>query len=245
MNKNSNTYTFIYAAILIVVVAAVLAFVADKLKPRQVSNVETEKRMYILRAARLGQEALTASNRNAYVAQEFAKYITESFVVDAQGQRVEGEAFSVDMKAQTELLASGNLAKLRLPVYKASLEDGRSLYVLSVYGAGLWGPVWGYIAVEADFNTVYGTVFDHKGETPGLGAEIANPKFSGQFTGKTLFENGAFVSVQVKKGGGTQGQTHAVDAISGGTITSRAVENMLSQCLGAYVPFIQKQLNNR
>ena len=135
-----------------------------------------------------------------------------------------------------------DIAQRALPVYVCS-KDTDTLYVFPVRGKGLWGPIWGYIALESDFNTVYGAVFDHKSETPGLGAEIKNDWFERNFNGKEIFENGEFVSIEVAKGGHTQNNIHAVDAISGGTITSKGVQAMLFDCLKGYLDFFAKHKN--
>ena len=122
------------------------------------------------------------------------------------------------------------------PVFVYVNESGAKKYVVPVRGKGLWGPIWGYIALNDDLNTIYGAVFDHKGETPGLGAEINTEWFQEPFTGKTLFdENGEFVSIEVVKGGADPSDPHGVDAISGGTITSKALEEMILDCLTGYV----------
>jgi Na+-transporting NADH:ubiquinone oxidoreductase subunit C len=126
-----------------------------------------------------------------------------------------------------------------------SRANGKHLFIIPVSGSGLWGPVWGYVAVEGDWNTISGVVFDHKGETPGLGAEIAAPIFEDQFVGKKLFEGSELVGITVLKGSGaSRGNDHAVDAISGGTITSRAVENMIRSTLTQYKSYIEKQRSN-
>lgn len=132
-----------------------------------------------------------------------------------------------------------------LPLYE-SHAGGKTLYIVPVAGSGLWGPVWGYVAVEQDWNTISGVVFDHKGETPGLGAEITTPKFRDQFTGKKLFDaSGSLVGITVLKGAGSsRDNDHAVDAISGGTITSRAVETMIRATLEEYRSYIEKQRDN-
>ena len=109
---------------------------------------------------------------------------------------------------------------------------------MALHGAGLWGPIWGYISVDADKNTVYGTDFSHASETPGLGAEITKPAFSGQFAGKQLFKGNEFKSIAVvKKGKSADGQDY-VDGISGGTITSQGVSAMLYNSLNSYVQFL-------
>jgi Na+-transporting NADH:ubiquinone oxidoreductase subunit C len=131
-----------------------------------------------------------------------------------------------------------------LPLYE-SKAGGKHLYIIPVSGSGLWGPIWGYVAVEGDWDTIAGVVFDHKGETPGLGAEITTPKFTDQFVGKRLFEGSELVGITVLKGAGaSRGNDHAVDAISGGTITSRAVETMILATLGEYKSYIEKQRSN-
>lgn len=134
------------------------------------------------------------------------------------------------------------LDKRKLPVYVCN-KDADTLYIIPLRGKGLWGPVWGYLALESDFNTLYGAVFDHKSETPGLGAEINTDWFESAFKGKKLFENDEFVSIEVAKGGNTQDNIHAVDAISGGTITSKGVEAMITDCLQGYLTFFDKQKN--
>jgi len=123
-------------------------------------------------------------------------------------------------------------------------ENGERKLVVPVRGKGLWGPIWGYVALGSDLNTIAGAVFDHKGETPGLGAEINTGWFQEPFTGKTIFdENGKFVSIEVVKGGADPADPHGVDAISGGTITSKALEEMLADCMAGYVNHF-KEISN-
>ena len=116
------------------------------------------------------------------------------------------------------------------------------LSILFLYLKGLWGPIWGFISLEEDLNKVYGAVFDHKSETPGLGAEINRPFFEDPFTGKTIFEGEDFVSIKVVKGGAKDGDMHAVDGISGGTITSDGVSDMLYERLSMYLPYFKGQM---
>ena len=123
------------------------------------------------------------------------------------------------------------------PVFESA--DGR--YVIPITGQGLWGPVWGYMAFEHDLNTVSGIILDHKGETPGLGAEISTPAHQALYKGKQIFEGDQFVSIKLKKGGATPGNLHEVDAISGGTKTSDGVSAMLYSSLEHYLPWMAKQ----
>jgi len=128
----------------------------------------------------------------------------------------------------------------RLPVYVCE-KNGDIYYVFPMRGRGLWGAIWGYISLEKDFNTIYGVTFDHKSETPGLGAEIKEDWFEKAFQGKKLFEDNEFTSVNVVKGGAPEGDPHSVDAISGGTITSKGLEAMMEDNLSDYIPFFKKQ----
>jgi len=131
-----------------------------------------------------------------------------------------------------------------LILLKVKIKDDNFNYVIPVKGKGLWGPIWGYIAIASDGNTITGAVFSHKGETPGLGAEIAKPHFANEFKGKQLFDDdGKFVSVRVVKGGVANSNInpiHGVDAITGGTVTSNGVDKMLKDCLIQYVDFLKK-----
>ena len=129
----------------------------------------------------------------------------------------------------------------KLPVFKCKLDDGSIKYIVPVYGAGLWGPIWGYVAINDNGIDIYGAYFTHEGETPGLGAEIANPKFQDQFKDKKIYVEGDFKSISVMKAGQkpTDGSEY-VDAISGGTITSRGVQAMLKDCMTPYDAFFKK-----
>jgi len=130
----------------------------------------------------------------------------------------------------------------RLPVYICRNGE-KTYYIFALRGKGLWGPIWGYLSLEVDFNTVYGTYFGHETETPGLGANISTYKFQSQFQGKQLFDSSEFVSIDVIKGGAGADNLHGVDAISGSTVTSKGVEKMLNDCLSGYIEFIKKQMN--
>ena len=131
-------------------------------------------------------------------------------------------------------------AEVKLPVFVCELPSHEEVYLFSCYGAGLWGPIWGYIAVKTDFSTVYGAVFSHKSETPGLGAEIATAKFCDQFKGKEIFNGNDLTSINIVKGGAQAGNIHDVDVITGGTITSVDLENTLRKWLYNYLPHIDK-----
>lgn len=239
MNKQSNTYTLLYIIVLVVVVGAALAYTAMALKPLQTENANADKMKQILAAVHI-----TANKGD--VTSTFDKYITRQLVVNSQGETVEGiKAFDVNVERQSK---EADAAKRLLPVYECTLADGEVKYILPVYGAGLWGPIWGYVAVDADGNTVYGAFFAHQGETPGLGAEIEKPAFSDQFNSKlSLWHNGVFTPVEVVKAGQKPLNPNAdyVDGISGGTITSKGVGTMIDNCLTPYAAFLKSLSNSK
>lgn len=226
---------------MVVVVALVLAYASLSLQDRQNANVENEVKGAILQTIGQSGDVSKAKDKTAYINEQYAKYIVESFAVNAHGERVgDANAFELlrNLKAEYDKPAD----ERTLPVFVSRDDSGVERYILPLQGSGLWGPVWGYIALESDWDTIYGAVFDHKGETPGLGAEIASEAFEGQFRGKTIFRDGKLVSIAVAKGKGAAGADarHTVDAISGGTITSRGVESMLRDNLFGYLPYIEK-----
>ena len=234
MDRQGNKYTFLYASVMVIVVATVLAFISEALTPIQKKNEEEAKMIDILRSVNI--ESTTAD-----VAEKYNKYIgNKVFIVNYEGERQETDAqtaFNIDLSKEVRK----PLSDRQYPVYECHLDEGEIKYILPVRGKGLWGPIWGYIALNEDKNTIYGTTFDHKGETPGLGAEIANQAFQQQFVGKTIFnEGGELVSIDVVKGGAPDDAPHGVDAISGGTITSQGVENMLMDYFSGYEAFLKK-----
>jgi len=221
MNTNSNSYTIIYAAIMVVVVAFLLAFVSSSLKETQYKNVEMDTKKQILSAINVKD----VKDADA----EFAKYEVKDMLMQADGTLAPyTDAFQISYK--------GEIAEKRFHVFECKV-DGATKYILPIYGAGLWGPIWGYVALNDDKDTVYGVYFSHAGETPGLGAEIATPKFQGQFVGKKVVENGA-IGLTVAKNGKVTKPDYEVDGISGGTITSQGVDAMLKDCLKEYNPFL-------
>ena len=241
MNKNSNTYIITYAAVMVILVAAVLSFAALRLAPIQNENIKIEKMGDILHSIGEGTDADNVPNKAAYIKEMYAKYIVDSYAVNSKGDKVEGaDAFNLltNLKAEYDKPE----ADREFPVFVAKNDEGKTIYIIPVWGAGLWGPVWGYVALADNWDTVVGVVFGHKSETPGLGAEIATPKFQAQFPGKQILRDGKVVAINLMKGGAPKDDPYAVDAVSGGTLTSRGVEKMLKNCLGGYDAYIEKQL---
>lgn len=233
MKKQSNVYTIIYIIVLVVVVGAALAFTATSLKDRQQANADADKMKQILAAVHVVPDG--------DVQADFNKYITDQFVVNEDGQKIDGKAFDIDVAVQSK---EADTAKRLLPVYVCDMKDSGLKYILPVYGAGLWGPIWGYVALDSDGSTVYGAYFAHASETPGLGAEIEKPAFTDQFPGKQMFKGDQMLPVAVvKKGQTPSGNEDYVNGISGGTITSKGVSAMISNCLKPYEAFL-KTLRN-
>ena len=234
IDVNGNLYTVIYSIVIVVVVAVLLTIAATALKPAQQRNREIEKKENILKAVGKAENAATATNKAEYIEAEYETYIVDSYVVDEAGNAKDGNAFTTELKA--ELAKPAN--ERSLPVFVCKIGK-QTRYVIQLYGKGLWGPIWGYVAFESDFNTIAGVVFDHEGETPGLGAEISTAQFQKQFAGKQIFEGNKFVSISVQKPDKAL-DNHTVDGVSGGTITSKGVQEMLAANLNIYSGFFNK-----
>ena len=224
MKDFSNRYIFIFSLVMVVSVAILLSLTALLLQPRQAMNVEVEKKMNILSSINIVSEKTDA-------VQLYDKYIRDSYVINTEGKHIEGaNAFTVGLRSEQKK----PLAEQYLPVFIAVTDNGDTLHIFPLEGKGLWGPIWGYVALMPDMNTIAGATFDHKGETPGLGAEINTTPFENQFLKKSIFEGGKFVSVRVVKGGADLSDPHEVDGISGGTITSNGLEEMIRDGLFKY-----------
>ncbi len=238
MNKNSNIYQILYAAVMVLLVGSVLALIYMALKPKQDENIANDTRKQILSALHI------AAPDESQVKETYEKYIIQDLLVDGEGNIVdsaENVAFDVQMKTNVKLAD----AERKLPVMKCKMDDGSIKYVLPVYGAGLWGPIWGYVAMNDDGNTIYGANFSHEGETPGLGARIADKEFQDLFMDKHLFKDGEFKNVVVlKKGQTSTNGAEQVDALTGATITSRGVSDMLDDCLSRYEGFLKRLQGN-
>ena len=227
MDRNSNGYTFMFATIMVVVVGMLLAVAATSLKSMQDENVKKEKMQNILASVGVDvdREAATA---------KFGEVVKQQLSLSEDGsEKSDVNAFNVDLK---EELAKP-VDKQTYPLYVAE-QDGKSFYIIPLRGAGLWDAIWGYVALDSHMNTVKGTVFDHKGETPGLGAEITQKWFQDRFVGKKIRnESGKIVGVEVVKANATPND---VDAISGATITSNGVSEMIAERLAHYQSYFDK-----
>jgi len=234
MKQFSNLYIFCFSSALVLLVAAALSFTSLSLEDKQKENIEIERQQNIL-------AALGVQSTKTDVFSKFEQYIKQSIVIKSDGSVVTGEiAKDIDLKKQNEKPVEERL----LPLYIAE-KDGKLHVVIPVRGKGLWGPIWGNVAVENDMNTVCGVTFDHAGETPGLGAEINTPTFQQQFQKKKLCDQtNKFVSIKVEKHGTYAPNQYTVDAISGGTITSKAIEAMFKNGLEPYQKYFSQYKTN-
>lgn len=237
MNRDSNGYTFLFATIMVVVVASILAFLATYLKPMQNENMRNEKMQNIL--STIGVTDVSREEAQA----KFDEFIVDQITLKSDGSQDDAvKAFDVDLK--TEL--KKNPEDQSFPLFIAE-KDNNTFYIIPLRGAGLWDAIWGYIALQDDFNTIEGVSFDHKGETPGLGAEITQSWFLDYFKDEKIFDkDGNLVGVTVAKGNNNKDNKddNKVDAISGATITGDGVTDMIKERLMHYKNYIVKQKGN-
>ena len=247
MNTNNNVYTVIYTTVIVVIVAALLAFVSQSLKAKQDANEKAETISQMLTSAQYGTKAELDKLGNAAKLDKYAEEIDEAFVIDLEGnvvrelntERENLEVYSPkELKRQNYNIKGGanKTAEPELPVFV--FKNGRT--VVPIYGAGLWGPIWGYISFEKDSDVMAGAYFDHESETAGLGAKIKDdPSFQKEFVGEVASFGSSNV-IEIVKGGapkdaeGKSEKDNKVDAISGATMTSQGLDAAIDTWLGAY-----------
>ncbi len=227
LDKNSSGFTFGFAFVLVVVVGALLASVSMGLKDLQNKNKDDKKRMDIL-----GAFGVEATRDNA--AELFEQHVSKALIVRGKDMSTGKEAFKVDIQKEFRDKTL-NASDRNFPLYVGN-KDGETFYIIPMVGKGLWGPIWGYVALGSDKQTIFGAKFDHKGETPGLGAEIKTDMFTSQFKGEKINSK-----ISVVKDGSGSGINSKVDAITGGTITSVGVEEMVDRTLKVYSNYFKTQ----
>lgn len=228
LNTNSNVYTILYAAVMVIIVAFLLVFVSQTLKERQTANVINDTKQQILSA--LNMRDLPD------VAGKYAEVIKADYLMNADGELTEYKGdFNTSYKSEFD---NGNLH-----VFEANV-DGQKKFIIPMNGLGLWGTIWGYLALDEDRSTVYGVYFSHSSETPGLGGEIAGLKFQSRFPGKSVADNGEVALKVLKFGKADKNSPYEVDGVTGATITSTGVNSMINKVLSAYIPFLTKQCCN-
>ena len=247
MNTNNNLYTVIYTTLIVVAVAAILAFVSQSLKSKQLANEKADTISQMLTAAGFGTKAEFQKIGNAAVLEKYSGEIAQAFTVNTDGQKVNDleldKVYSPsELKRQNYNIKGEGTPEL--PVF----EFKNGITVVPVYGAGLWGPVWGYIAFnkpEGGVISIKGAYFDHESETAGLGARIKDdPAFQAKFNGEIPDFNSSNVFDIVKGGSpkdanGSEVIDNKIDAITGATMTSKGLETAIDTWLGAYAKYFQ------
>lgn len=244
MNTNSNIYTVIYTTVVCVLVAAILAFVSQVLGPKQEANEKAETISQILTAAQFGDKAEWTAKGNAAVLAFYKENAKEAVLINAAGEKV-GELDVKDATIYTvpELKAQNYNIKgntdYSIPVY--IFNNG--VTVFPIYGAGLWGPVWGYVAIAEDGSNIIGAYFDHASETPGLGGKIKDdPSFRDSFRGKVI-DFADEKPFDIVKGGAPADKANAIDAITGATMTSKGLNEAINVWSSAYRSYIDNRIN--
>lgn len=249
---DKNSYTIIFSIVMMVVVGAVLAFVASILSDRISQNQKIETQQNILYAMGINENEnpYSGSGSLAYVptdqAQEyFDEYITKQYVIQGEEMIEDAEAYLIDIKREADLSKNPDYTR-RLPLFIGE-DEGDEYYIIPMRGNGLWDAIWGYMAINPDM-TVHGVIFDHAGETPGLGSNIRERFFMDDFHGESLTDdNNNFQGIRVAKGNmdplNERKDDHKVDAIAGSTITGDGVTNMISEAIDLYGPYLLKLAN--
>ncbi|GGG35010.1 Na(+)-translocating NADH-quinone reductase subunit C [Dokdonia pacifica] len=239
---DGNAYTVIFATVMVIVVGGILAGLAQGLKPAIKENERFEKQQNILYAMGVHENGDDTGAVNFIptdkVEEAYTSFIKESFVFQ-NGKALDGEdAFKVDMKKQSKLSKS----ERKLPLFVGE-RDGKKFYVIPMYGKGLWDAIWGYVALDENL-IVQGAFFDHKGETPGLGANIKERYFMDDFIGEQIMNGNKYAGITVAKGNNdpinNTKDDNEVDALAGATITGDGVSAMIKSTLKSYIPHIQK-----
>lgn len=239
--QRSNTYIIIFSIVLTVILGGMLSFASVGLKPLQDKQVELDTKKKILGAV---TDISGIEDPNEILALYDQK--VESVVVDYEGNLVESNEKGEPIVAEKISIQKNYRFKPEerlYPIYKFKAEDGSiDAYVFPMWGNGLWDWISAYMAIDSDLNTVRGIAFDHKAETPGLGARIASDEIQTRYVGKEIYsDSGELVSVSMVKGEGNAGLTdHQVDGMSGATMTGKGVNAMIQQYLGCYQPYINK-----
>lgn len=246
--RQSNNYIIIFTLIMTIIVGGVLALANQLLKDEQQKSIELDTKASILKA-------VTVVDKETDVLSLYNSRI-KSMVVDINGKEIttgdKGEpmiAENVDVAKEFKK----DYKERKYPVFKYMNESDPNkveAYIVPVYGSGLWDRIWGFVAVQEDMETIAGVSFAHKGETPGLGARIADQEIQKRFVGKSIYDDkGKFVSVEFVKGeagGGGQGsisafqaKPHQVDGLSGATLTAKGVNEMIKKYLGYYQKYFR------
>lgn len=248
INTDKNSYTIIFAIVMVGVVGTILASMATGLKTRIDENVRFEKQQNILYAMGVNNNEGTGDVSfipTTQVAEQFSKYVTKQFFVNANGETTDdAQAYLADVKKAMAAAKAGEDAALPLFIGE---KEGETFYIVPMYGKGLWDAIWGYVSLDSKM-VVQGVYFDHKGETPGLGANIKMRFFMDDFVGESVLDGNSYAGVAVAKGNNDplnkDKEDNEVDALAGATITGNGVSAMIKESLELYKPYLEKIRTN-
>ncbi len=243
INKNNTGYTFLFSILMVLIVGTALAFTSLSLKPLQKKNAADKKMVDIL-------GAIGVATTRGGAETDFPSYVKERLSINSDGNVLNSsfgdvdpadssDPFNIDVKK--DYRSKKPASELSFPLYVCESVLGDTVYVIPVVGSGLWGPIWGFVALESDMNTIYGAKFDHKTETPGLGAEIKDNEFSDKFKGQKLRDASPYFTIL--KGGRPIEDQYSVDGITGGTITSVGVGEMIDRTISIYQHYFDSAIN--
>lgn len=242
INTDKNVYTVVFAAVMVVIVGAVLAFLASSLSEKIKQNEKLEKQQNILYAMGINENEDEGSVNfvpTDKVAEEFNKYIKEQIVIEGDKITEDEEAYLINLKQQETTAKKGNTRKLPLFIGE---KDGKKFYIIPMYGKGLWDAIWGFVSLDENL-VVQGVYFDHKGETPGLGANIKQRYFMDDFEGESILDGTEYAGIEVAKGNNdplnNTKDDNEVDALAGATITGNGVSAMIKESVNLYKSYLE------
>ncbi|MCX2719228.1 Na(+)-translocating NADH-quinone reductase subunit C [Lentiprolixibacter aurantiacus] len=242
INTEKNVYTVFFAVVMVIIVGSVLAFLASGLSGRIKENERFEKQQNILYAMGVHENEDEGSVNfipTDRVEEEFSKFITQQLVINGGEITEDDEAFLIDLKKELAIAKDGGTP--RLPVFIGE-KDGKKYYILPMYGKGLWDAIWGFISLNEDM-VVQGVYFDHKGETPGLGANIKMRYFMDDFIGESILDGNRYTGIAVAKGNNDPvneiKDDNEVDALAGATITGNGVSAMIRESVNLYRNYLE------
>ena len=242
INTDKNSYTVIFAAIRVVIVGSLLAFFASSLSEKIQENERLEKQQNILYAMGVNENVDEGSVNfvsTDKVADEFKKYIKEQLVIEGDKITKDDNAYLIELKKQETEAKAGKTRKLPLFIGE---KDGSKYYIIPMRGKGLWDAIWGFVALDNNL-VVKGVYFDHKGETPGLGANIKQRYFMDDFTGESILDGTEYAGIEVAKGNNDPTNEikddNEVDALAGATITGNGLSTMIKESVKLYKSYLE------
>ena len=241
-NTESNLYTILFTTGMVVIVGALLAFLASSLKEKITENKRIEKQQNILYAMGVNEndKSSVIFVSKDKVASEFSKYITKQIVITGTEVVEDDKAYLIDLKKESAAAKNKGYTR-RLPLFMG-MKDDIQYYIIPVRGKGLWDAIWGYVAVDNKL-VVQGVYFDHAGETPGLGSNIKERFFMDDFKGEHILDGDTFKGITAAKGNADPKNMNKtdfeVDAIAGATITGDGLSAMLKKDLKMYLPYLK------